>query len=64
MTVKTTSKGDDEMAKRAPVVLSLEERSVLKSWVRSGTTERRMAERAGMMLRLAEGQSSVAWPKR
>jgi hypothetical protein len=32
--------------------------------VRSGTTERRMAERAGMMLRLAEGQSSVAWPKR
>jgi len=48
------------MAKRAKVVLSPEERLVLESWVRSGTTERRMAERAGMMLHLAEGQSSVA----
>jgi len=48
------------MAKRAAVVLSLEERSVLESWVRSGTTERRMAERARMVMRLADGQSSVA----
>jgi len=48
------------MAKAATVVLSAEERSVLESWLRAGTTERRMSERARMILRLGEGASSVA----
>jgi len=48
------------MAKAATVILSLEERAVLESWVRSGTTERRVADRAHMVLRLAAGESSVA----
>jgi len=48
------------MAKAAQVTLIAGERAVLESWVRSGTTERRMAARAEMVLRLADGQSSVA----
>ena len=48
------------MAKAAAVELSDEERSVLESWLRAGTTERRVSERAGMILRLGEGASSAA----
>lgn len=48
------------MAKAAAVVLSAEERSVLESWARAGTAERRMSERARMILRLAEGQTGEA----
>jgi transposase len=48
------------MAKAAAVVLSTEERAVLESWARSGKTERRMAERARIVLRLADGQRGVS----
>ena len=47
------------MAKAAEVILSAEERSVLESWARAGTTERRMSERARMILRLGAGASSA-----
>jgi transposase len=47
------------MAKGAEVVLSEEDRSVLESWLRSGTTERRAAERAQMILRLAQGATNA-----
>jgi transposase len=48
------------MARGAEIILSEEERSVLESWLRSGTTERRAAERAQIILRLADGASNAA----
>ena len=54
------TKGDEIMAKAAVIVLIDEERAVLESCVRSGRTEHRMAERARMILRLAEGRSNLA----
>ena len=48
------------MAKGAVIVLSDDEHSVLESWVRSGTTEHRIVQRARMILRLAEGATNQA----
>ena len=46
------------MAKSKPIRLSQEEKGVLKSWSQSGRTEQRLAERARMILALAEGQTN------
>lgn len=48
------------MSKR-PTALTLtpEDRSSLESWVRAGKTERRLAERARVILAAAEGQSTI-----
>lgn len=46
------------MAKAKPIRLSQEEKGVLKSWSQSGRTEQRLAERARMILALAEGQTN------
>ena len=46
------------MAKGTEIALSEEERTVLESWVRSGTSEHRTAERARMILRLADGATN------
>ncbi|MBA2372350.1 MAG: IS630 family transposase [Chloroflexi bacterium] len=50
------------MANRAapPLPVSEEERSVLRSWTRAGTTEQRQALRARIVLRAAEGRSHTA----
>ena len=48
------------MANATVIELSEDERKVLQSWVRSGTTELRMAQRAGMILMAAEGKTNVA----
>src|SRR5208337_1174739 len=44
-----------------PTALTLtpEDRSMLESWVRAGKTERRLAERARMVLAAANGQSTI-----
>jgi len=47
------------MAKGSVVRLTSEERQTLQSWVRSGTTEARMAERAQMILLLDEGKTNA-----
>ena len=53
------------MSKQAAVInLSLEEESVLRQWLRAGTTEQRMTERAQIVLLASQGQSTVqiaAW---
>ena len=41
------------------LTLTPEDRSTLESWVRAGKTERRLAERARMVLAAAEGQSTI-----
>ena len=46
------------MAKAKHIYLSQEEKGVLKSWSQSGRTEQRLAERARMILALAEGQTN------
>ena len=46
------------MVKGTAIALSEEERTVLESWVRSGTSEHRAAERARMILRLADGATN------
>ena len=45
-----------------PTALTLtpEDRSTLESWVRAGKTERRLAERARMVLAAANGQGTIA----
>jgi transposase len=45
-----------------PTAISLtpEDRSTLEGWVRAGKTERRLAERARLILAAADGQSTVA----
>src|SRR5271157_2747315 len=45
-----------------PTTLTLtpEDRSTLESWVRAGKTERRLAERARMVLAAANGQGTIA----
>jgi transposase len=43
----------------AEVVLSLEEENTLKQWLRSGTTEQRLAERAQIILLAGQGRPSV-----
>lgn len=43
-----------------PIVLSAEERATLEGWVRSGTTEQRLAERARITLLAADGRGSRA----
>lgn len=48
------------MANRTSIVLSDEERTILVSWVHAGKTERRLAERARMMLALADGHTNQA----
>ena len=50
------------MAKSKPIRLSQEEKGVLKSWSQSGRTEQRLAERARMILALAEGQTNRRLP--
>jgi len=56
-------KGDEAVAKAIAIVLGEEERSVLESWVRSGTTEHRTVERARMVLRMAAGETNKAIAK-
>src|ERR1700757_3616204 len=48
------------MSKR-PTALTLapEDRSSLESWVRAGKTERRLADRARVILAAADGQSTI-----
>jgi transposase len=46
------------MAKGTPLALSEEERTMLVSWIQAGKTERRLAERARMILALAEGHTN------
>lgn len=46
------------MAKGTRIALSAEERKVLVSWTQAGTTEQRLAERARMILALAEGRTN------
>jgi transposase len=41
-----------------PIVLTAEERATLESWVRSGTTEHRLVERARVVLLAAAGMAS------
>ena len=43
-----------------PIVLTSEERSTLEGWVRSGTTEHRLVERARVVLLAAAGMASRA----
>ncbi len=40
--------------------IDTEDRSTLESWVRAGKTERRLAERARMVLAAANGQGTIA----
>jgi len=48
------------MSKQAAVItLSPEEDNMLRQWVRAGTTEQRLAERAQMVLWASQGQSTV-----
>src|SRR5579863_7364028 len=48
------------MSKQAAVItLSPEEDSMLRQWVRAGTTEQRLAERAQIVLWASQGQSTV-----
>ena len=42
------------------LTLTTEDRSTLESWVRAGKTERRLAERARMVLAAANGQGTIA----
>ena len=44
------------MGKATPIQLSSEEREVLESWVRAGSTEQRFVQRASYILAAAEGQ--------
>src|SRR3990172_4352411 len=47
------------MARKAVVIaLDKEERQVLESWVRSGTTEQRYAQRARIVLESAAGEAN------
>jgi transposase len=46
------------MARAKSITLTDEERKTLLSWLRSGTTEHRLAERAKIILTAAEGQST------
>lgn len=41
--------------KTVPIVLTDDERRTLTSWINSGTTEKRLAERAGFILAIADG---------
>src|ERR1700683_4901606 len=48
------------MSKPAAVIsLSPEEESTLRQWLRAGTTEQRMTERAQIVLLASQGQSTV-----
>lgn len=47
------------MGKATAITLSAEEKKNLLSWVRSGKTERRMSERAEIILAASEGQSNL-----
>ena len=46
------------MARATPIALSDEERRMLISWMKSGKTEHRLAERARMILGVAEGTTN------
>ena len=48
------------MAVATEIVLSADERSMLLSWRRAGTTERRLADRAQIVLEAAEGRTNRA----
>ena len=49
------------MSKRPTAfTLTPEDRSTLESWVRAGKTERRLAERARIVLAAADGQGTIA----
>ncbi len=52
------------MGKATPIMLSAKEKKTLLSWVRSGKTERRMSERAEIILAASEGQSNLEIAKR
>src|SRR3974390_1876830 len=43
-----------------PLTLTAEDRSLLEGWVRAGKTERRLAERARMILAAARGEGTLA----
>lgn len=43
-----------------PLTLTAEDRSMLEGWVRAGKTERRLAERARMILAAARGEGTLA----
>src|SRR3974377_390115 len=48
------------MSKRPTVfTLTPEDRSTLQAWVRAGKTEKRLAERASIILLAAEGQGTI-----
>lgn len=47
------------MAKATKIVLSREEKETLLSWQRAGKTEKRMAERAQMILEASEGKTNM-----
>jgi len=47
------------MAKWSKIELTEEERTELQSWLRSGTLEHRMVERANMILMLADGKTNA-----
>jgi len=47
------------MAKATKIVLSKEEKETLLSWQRAGKTEKRMAERARMILEASEGKTNI-----
>lgn len=48
------------MAKGTPIALNEDERTMLVSWIHAGKTERRLAERARMILALADGHTNQA----
>ena len=43
-----------------PISLSADERTTLQAWQRTGSTERRLVERAEIVLRAADGQATSA----
>lgn len=47
------------MAKKSVIVLTLEETEILTSWVRSGKTEKRLSERAEIILSLSKGKTNA-----
>lgn len=52
------------MAKATVIELSAEDRKTLESWVRAGTTEKRLAERAQIVLAAAAGESTTGIARR
>ena len=51
------------MGKATAIQLSSEDRDVLESWVRAGSTEQRFVQRARYILAAAEGKATTAIAK-